>query len=273
MKHKSLRGLKITDAEEGRVQAIFATLNVIDSDGDVTVPGAFEKGAEVRVSAYNHASWQAGQLPVGKGTIREEGEHAILDAQFFMDTTHGHDTFTVIKQLGDLGEWSYGYDVLDGEPGQKDGRDVKFLKSLKVHEVSPVILGAGVGTRTLAVKSIKEMLEEKPDEVAPELLKLLKGYLKDEPEKLAAELRSMKLVDHTEFILKMQEDLTLRWFDAMKDRAKVSPEAMEAARKVSSNGALRDVIAAEAEMSKEWSAAFVNVAKANELLAPRGYGE
>ena len=33
-----------------------------------------------------------------------------------------------------------------------DGRSVQFLERLKVHEVSPVILGAGIATRTLATK-------------------------------------------------------------------------------------------------------------------------
>lgn len=150
-KHKALPNLKVTNASKGEVEAVFATLNVIDSDGDVTLAGAFEDGAAVRISAYNHDSWK-GALPVGKGIIREEGNQAILKGQFFLDTTSGRDTFEVVKQMGGLQEWSYGYDVLVGEPGVLDNQRVQFLKLLKVHEVSPVILGAGVDTRTLAVK-------------------------------------------------------------------------------------------------------------------------
>jgi HK97 family phage prohead protease len=155
-KHKALTGLKITDATKGEVEAIFATLDVKDSDGDVTLKGAFEDGAEVRISAYNHKSWD-GALPVGKGTITETGDIAVLKGQFFLDTTAGADTFEVVKQLGELQEWSYGYDVVDSEKGTKDGESVRYLKSLKVHEVSPVILGAGVDTRTLAVKGAKQL--------------------------------------------------------------------------------------------------------------------
>jgi hypothetical protein len=153
MKSKQLQDVQIVDEAEGRVKAIFATLNVKDHDGDVTLPGAFEKGARVRVSAYNHASWGPGQLPVGKGTIGEQGENAVADLEFFMNTTHGRDTFTVVKELGDMGEWSYGYDIVEAEPGKtKEGDKVQFLKKLKVHEVSPVLLGAGLGTRTLSAK-------------------------------------------------------------------------------------------------------------------------
>jgi HK97 family phage prohead protease len=153
---KALSGLKITDATKGEVEAVFATLNVKDSDGDVTLKGAFEDGAEVRISAYNHKSWE-GALPVGKGTITESGDTAVLKGQFFLDTAAGADTFAVVKQMGDLQEWSYGYDVVDSEKGTKDGESVRLLKGLKVHEVSPVILGAGVGTETLAVKGAKQL--------------------------------------------------------------------------------------------------------------------
>ena len=152
MSTKSLHRVEVKDADRGEVTAVFATLGVKDSDGDVTLPGAFEDGAEVVISAYGHTSWQ-GLLPVGKGTIREVGDEAILSSQFFMDTQAGKDTFTVVKNLGARGEWSYGYDPVKYSFGEHDGEQVRFLESLKVFEVSPVLLGAGVGTRTLAAKA------------------------------------------------------------------------------------------------------------------------
>lgn len=155
MLKKKMTGLKVVDEAKGIIQAVFATLNVKDHDGDVTVPGAFEDGAAVRISAYNHKSWD-GALPVGRGTITEKGDEAILDGQFFMDTEAGRETFGVVKGMGDLQEWSYGFDVLQSEPGTFDGESANFLKRVKVHEVSPVILGAGIATRTLAVKAKME---------------------------------------------------------------------------------------------------------------------
>ena len=155
MDHKSLSRVEIKSEDRGEFSAVFSTFNVLDSDGDVTVPGAFEDGAEVLISSYGHTSWQ-GALPVGKGTIRQTKSEAICDGTFFMDTTHGRDTFQVVKALGGSQQWSYGFDVLDAEPGQFDGRKAQFLKRLKVHEVSPVLIGAGVNTRTLAVKALME---------------------------------------------------------------------------------------------------------------------
>lgn len=154
MDTKTLGRVEIKDADKGEVVAVFATLDVTDLDGDVTLPGAFEDGAKVRISAYGHATW-SGALPVGKGTIREVGKEAVVESQFFMDTAAGRDTFTVVKELGDQQEWSYGYDPVEYAFGDKDGQQVRFLKKLKVHEVSPVLLGAaGPGrTRTIGAKN------------------------------------------------------------------------------------------------------------------------
>lgn len=160
MDHKAgpLVQVKVVDESKGEVQCVFSTLNVIDKDRDVTLPGAFGE-QKVRISAYNHQSW-SDELPIGKGVIREVGNEAILDGQFFMDVQKAKDTFNTIKHLEDLMEWSYGYDVLERDhgtwpPGDAKGEDVQFLKKLKVHEVSPVILGAGENTRTLSAKSAK----------------------------------------------------------------------------------------------------------------------
>lgn len=153
METKTLRQVQVKSADRGEVSAVFSTYNVKDSDGDVTLPGAFTDGEEVVISAYGHTSW-GGIRPVGKGRIRTTKSEAILDGRFFLDTTDGQETFSVVKALGGMQEWSFGYDVVDGSRGTFDGEDVQFLKKLKVFEVSPVLRGAGVNTRTLAVKSL-----------------------------------------------------------------------------------------------------------------------
>lgn len=152
MDTKALAGVRIKDETQGLVEAVFATFNEVDADDDVTLPGAFEAGAPVPISSYGHTSWQ-GALPVGKGVIRTTAKEAILEGQFFMDTTHGRDAFLTVKQLGPLGQWSYGYDPLEFHFGEFGGRKVRFLSKQQVHEVSPVLRGAGVGTRTLSAKS------------------------------------------------------------------------------------------------------------------------
>jgi HK97 family phage prohead protease len=147
--------IEIKDADKGTFAALFSTFDVVDKDGDVTHPGAFEEGKRVPVSSYGHTSWE-GALPVGAATIRQTRTEAIAEGKFYLDTPHGADTWSTLKAMQDDGipsEWSYGFDARDYSFGDFEGQSVRFLKAVDVHEVSPVLLGAGVGTRTLDVKS------------------------------------------------------------------------------------------------------------------------
>jgi phage head maturation protease len=75
-----------------------------------------------------------------------------VDGRFFLDTEGGKETYRTVKNLGELQEWSYGFDILKESYGEFDDRSVRFLEALDVHEVSPVMLGAGIGTHTTAIK-------------------------------------------------------------------------------------------------------------------------
>ena len=110
--------VKLLD-QEGAFTARFATFNVIDRDGDVTLPGAFTSGQRVKIAAWGH-NW--GQLPVGQGTIRADSHAAYVDGHFFTDTAHGRDTYLTVKRLSEAGlqEWSYGFEVLDSEHGRHE---------------------------------------------------------------------------------------------------------------------------------------------------------
>lgn len=158
---KTLLGaVRVKAEDQGLVEALFSRFGVIDHDGDVTEPGFFEHGAPVKISAYNHGSW-GGELPVGKGTIRVEQDRAVLEGQFFLNTTAGREHFEVVKELGPLGEWSYGFTIRPGgaREGEFNGQRVRILGATpdgqaggEVTEVSPVLAGAGIGTQTLAAK-------------------------------------------------------------------------------------------------------------------------
>jgi hypothetical protein len=151
-------GVEIKSESKGEVSAVFSTFNVIDSDNDVTFPGAFTDGEEVVISGYGHSIWK-GDPPVGEGTIRSTRTEAILDGRFFMDTTAGREMFATVKAMKGRQRWSYGYDVLHKpETVTFQGRKANALRKLKVYEVSPVFRSAGVNTRTLAVKSAIETL-------------------------------------------------------------------------------------------------------------------
>ena len=96
---KTFTGLTVKSADLGQVSAVFSTFNVVDHDGDITLPGAIKDGTEVVISAYGHSShWE--KLPVGKGVIRTTDAEVILEGEFFMDTTHGRDTRSEERRVG-----------------------------------------------------------------------------------------------------------------------------------------------------------------------------
>jgi phage head maturation protease len=151
---KTLGALEIKSEAEGRVEAVIATLNVVDKDADVLADGALKNGAKVKLSSYGHDA-VFGDMPVGKGAVFVEGDKAIFRGQYFLGTQRGLEAFNTIKALGTDQEWSFGFRVLKAEdPGDewraKGARRV--LTKLAAFEVSPVIIGAGVGTGTVDVK-------------------------------------------------------------------------------------------------------------------------
>lgn len=163
---KALSSVEIKDADKGHVTAVFSTYDVVDKDGDITVKGAIKDGTQVIISDWNHSSWQ-GARPIGKGVVRDVGNQAVVEAQFFMNTTHGRDAFEVVKQLGSRQEWSYGFDVTDSDTPDEEAKSAgarRILKAMDVHEVSPVMIGAGIGTRTTGIKADGKPKDEEGDD-------------------------------------------------------------------------------------------------------------
>lgn len=150
------KGFKVEDVDaEGNVTAQVATLQKVDADGDVTLPGFFGEQATRMVWSHKWDQW------IGKGRIYEQGSRALFEGGFFMDTHAGQEAFKSVRGMGDLAEWSYGYNLkADGwSRGEWEGRQVRLLKPTEdnqpgatIDEVSPVLVGAGVDTRTLSLK-------------------------------------------------------------------------------------------------------------------------
>lgn len=138
--------------DAGQFQATFSLFNNKDLDNDVTLPGAFQEGEQVRLAQYGH-NWNA--PPIGRGVIHSDDVKAWIDGEFFLNTQAGKDTYESIKALSDLQQWSYGFSVKDSIHGEFNGDQVRFLKSLEVFEVSPVMLGAQPLTATEFIKEAK----------------------------------------------------------------------------------------------------------------------
>ena len=137
--------------EAGLATARFATLNVRDHDGDVTLPGAFGKQT-VLLADWAHDSRSPS---IGRADIREEGDQALGDIRFNLKMMRGNEAYQSIAMSQELQEWSYAYQIPEGGAyeGDFEGQQVRFLKAVKVIHLSPVEQGAGINTATLDIKS------------------------------------------------------------------------------------------------------------------------
>ena len=141
-------------ADSGRGSAVIATLNVIDKDGDVTLPGAF--GNQKAHLMPMHVRQSAEPPFIGSAAISERANEAVADFQLNLDLGLGKQWSSALKFALDRDltvEWSYGFRVLSHDFGNVDGKQVRFLRRVRVFEVSPVLLGAGENTRTLTMKA------------------------------------------------------------------------------------------------------------------------
>jgi len=136
-------------SDEGTVEAVFSTATIVDSDGDRVLSSAFRDGQHVGLT-WSH-DWQK---IVGRGVVRLEPTRAIFDGRFFLNTTDGRDAHATVKEMSappSLQEWSFGFRVLDSEPGASGER---VIKRVELFEVSPCLIGANTATHTLAVKRV-----------------------------------------------------------------------------------------------------------------------
>ena len=173
MDNKEIKSFELNIKEEGddkgAVEAVFSVFGNVDSDGDVVVPGAVKSGfKDTQVPMVFAHKWDQ---PIGKGSIVQDDEKAVFKGSFFMETEAGKEAYNLVKSMGDLQQWSFGFRVDDSEvaPFKKsdepgDEYDVRYLKELTVYEVSPVLVGANQETYTLAIKSGEDTIYEKTEE-------------------------------------------------------------------------------------------------------------
>lgn len=155
---REIKSLTVKEMDEaGHGLARIATLSAIDHDGDTYVKGAFawKEGGHQWVPILPAHDRKA--MPLGKARLFEDGDAANAELHLNLKSEAGREWHATLKFDLEKGqpvqEWSYGFDVLDKADESRNGQPVRVLKRLDVHEVSPVVRGAGIGTGTLSLKS------------------------------------------------------------------------------------------------------------------------
>ena len=139
-------------AEDGSFEAVIATLGVVDRDGDIVEPGAFGDATVQVLPAHD-----SGSVPLGKAQIVERGNLAIAVGQFNMEIEKARDWSSSLrfdlKSPPAIQEWSWGFVIEEAASDTVDGEPIRRLIDVDTFEVSPVLRGSSVGTRTLSAKS------------------------------------------------------------------------------------------------------------------------
>lgn len=136
------------DSPEGSVEAVFSTFGVIDRDGDVVKASAIEDGLELPM-VWSH-DWHQ---PVGRGHVDVGRKSAKFVGRFFTETDAGLQAYKTVKAMGDLQQWSWGFEIKEWSFGEHDGREgVRFITDTEPFEVSPVLVGANRETATTSIK-------------------------------------------------------------------------------------------------------------------------
>jgi len=186
MQTKSLTIEKMDDAGTGLAR--IARLSAVDSDGDTYLPGAFGWKAGGHQWAQMLPAHDRRAMPFGKVRVYEEGDDAFAELNLNLETQAGRDWHAALKfdlARGEpVQEWSYGFEVIDMDYQVRGNDRVRVLKRLDVHEVSPVLKGAGVGTGTISIKSAQLKDERFASLIAG--LGELAGALPDDPAALSA---------------------------------------------------------------------------------------
>ena len=215
--------LKDIDGRKGIVQFYGAAFHNVDSDNDVTMPGAFTKSfAENGPAGANrikHLRQHETRSIIGKITeLGQDAKGAVITSQLTTDT-NGKDALALYEL--DLFEHSFGYRVMKSH---KDAAGTQFLTELAVKEFSAVTWGANKDTPLIGMKA---------DTPAARLLSL--DRLADHEAKLTKALRhgsisnelGHALADELEALQHAYKELISLNGEPLKPAALVTSEAGE----------------------------------------------
>ena len=153
-------------SESGHITALVARIGVTNKNRMKLMPGVLggDGRQPIIVSKWNHDSvFMGGSQPVGAGEVYEKDGYVHMDAQLFMDTQGGKETFSMLKGLGSTAEYSVSVHH-DGQEFEVVREGENFIREVTygvIKEVSPVDMGADRYTKTM---DLSKHQDEQPAE-------------------------------------------------------------------------------------------------------------
>tara|TARA_R100000808_G_scaffold1997_4_gene8478 strand:+ start:1143 stop:1754 length:612 start_codon:yes stop_codon:yes gene_type:complete len=161
--------IKEVDSTQGLIEAFTNSMGVVDSDGDVIDPVAFNgsiaKNLPIPVLAGHDSQAIVGKVLSARPVHIADDEYRLHTLmQMNLETQSGREAFSNIKG-GFVREWSVGFNVPEeGWEYEGEGKNqTRRIKDLDWVEVSTVIRGASPQTQTISAKSDNNILVDESE--------------------------------------------------------------------------------------------------------------
>lgn len=164
--------VKLVD-DTGTFEGHGSVFDVVDSYGDVVVKGAFvktlsERGPKVKL-LWQHKHDEV----IGVFESLGEDEYGLrVTGRLALNTQKGREAYELMK-MGAIGEMSIGYTTIKDEYDPKSG--IRYLKELKLYEISLVTFPANEEATITRVKSVFEDLTKEEREAVLSFINTLKN--------------------------------------------------------------------------------------------------
>jgi HK97 family phage prohead protease len=140
---------------DGRtVEGYASTFGNVDHVGDVVVAGAYKrtlnnnKGRIKVLRDHEH--------PIGVPIEAYEDTKGLYTRSRISDTQLGNETLTLLRD-GVLDRMSIGYEPVQKEHGEHEGKQVRFLKEIKLYEWSIVTFPANDAAAVTGIKALEDI--------------------------------------------------------------------------------------------------------------------
>tara|TARA_B100000029_G_scaffold452468_1_gene477690 strand:+ start:485 stop:1471 length:987 start_codon:yes stop_codon:yes gene_type:complete len=161
-KQSEISDVKVLDETQGIVEAYTNSMGIIDSDGDVIDPSAFNNSIQnnlpIPALVGHNPSAVVGKVVDAQAIQQPDGSAKLYNKiQFNMDTQAGKDAYSNVAG-GYVREWSVGFNIPENgvELDREENKLIRRIKDLDWVEVSSVLRGASPNTGTLSAKSEEE---------------------------------------------------------------------------------------------------------------------
>jgi HK97 family phage prohead protease len=142
-------------APDGRtVEGYASTFGNVDAVNDVVVAGAYKRTLQHRMDRIKVL--RDHEHPIGKPIEAYEDTKGLYTRSHISDTQLGNETLTLLRD-GVLDRMSIGYEPVTKEFGQHEGKQVRYLKEIKLHEWSIVTFPANDAAAVTGIKALEDL--------------------------------------------------------------------------------------------------------------------